>query len=254
LQAATSHFLGQNFAKATDIKYQDKNGNIQYVYTTSWGLSTRIIGALIMSHSDDDGLNLPSQIAPYQCVIIPIIKDDKNLNTIMDYCNNIKNELSNKFRIFIDNKDDAPQNKKWDYVRKGIPIICEIGIKEVESNSVFFIKRSDNLKSVKLIKNEFTNNFNALLEEHDNNLKSKNEIVCKSKLININTFDELKEYFTSNNGFAKVKWAGSKENLDKLEELSLSIRCIPTEQSGTMGKCILTNNETNQDVIIAKSY
>ena len=254
LQAATSHFLGQNFAKATDIKYQDRNGNVQYAYTSSWGLSTRIIGALIMSHSDDDGLNLPSQISPYQCVIIPIIKDSNNSTIIMDYCNNIKNELSNKFRILIDTKDDTPQNKKWDYVRKGVPFICEIGIKEVENNSVFFIKRSDDVKQVKLSKEEFINNFKTLLEEHDNILNNKNENICKSKLINIKTFNELKEYFSNNNGFARVKWAGSNENLNKLEELSLSIRCIPTEQSGTMGKCILTDKETTQDVIIAKSY
>ena len=254
LQAATSHFLGQNFAKATDIKYQDRNGNMQYAYTSSWGFSTRVIGALIMSHSDDNGLNLPSVIAPYQCVIIPIIKDN-NENNIMDYCNSIKNELSSEFRILMDTKDNSPQNKKWDYVRKGVPFICEIGIKEVENDSVFFIKRSNNLEKVKLNKEEFISTFQKLLEEHDRILKNKHESICKSKLIdNVKTFDELKEYFSNNNGFAKVKWAGSKENLSKLEELSLSIRCIPTEQSGTVGKCILTGKETTQDVIIAKSY
>ena len=255
LQAATSHFLGQNFAKATDIKYQDKNGNIQYVYTSSWGLSTRIIGALIMSHSDENGLNLPAQVAPYHAVIIPLIRDPSKSNDIIDYCNMIKNELSNKFRILIDNKDDSPQNKKWNYVRKGIPFICEIGIKEVESNAVFFIKRSDDLNQVKLSKDEFINSFEILLKSHDEILKNKNKCICKSKLINnITTFDELKEYFSNNTGFAKVKWLGSKENLDKLNELSLSIRCIPTEQTGTIGKCILTGNDTAQDIIVAKSY
>lgn len=255
LQAATSHFLGQNFAKATNIKYQDRNGNIQYAYTSSWGLSTRIIGALIMSHSDDDGLNLPSKIAPYHIVIIPIIKDSNNSEVIMNYCNSIKEELSSKFRILIDTKDDSPQNKKWDYVRKGVPFICEIGIKEVENNSVFFIKRSDDLKQVKLSKDEFINTIGKLLEEHDEILKNKHEKTCKSKIVdNIKTFDALEKYFSSNNGFARVKWSGSKENLEKLDELSLSIRCIPTEQSGTLGKCILTNKETKQDIIIAKSY
>ena len=255
LQAATSHFLGQNFAKATDIKYQDKNGNMQYVYTSSWGLSTRIIGALIMSHSDDDGLNLPSRIAPYHLVIIPIIKDSNNNTNIINYCNNIKDKLSSQFIVLIDINDDSPQNKKWDYVRKGIPFICEIGMKEVENNSVFFMKRSDELKQVKLSKEEFINTFEELLEEHDKILKNKHESICKTKLIdNIKTFDELNEYFANNNGFARVKWAGSKDNLEKLEELSLSIRCIPTKQSGAIGKCILTNKETTQDIIVAKSY
>ncbi|MBQ9441082.1 MAG: proline--tRNA ligase [Alphaproteobacteria bacterium] len=254
LQAATSHFLGQKFAKATDIKYQDRNGIMQYVYTSSWGLSTRIIGALIMSHADDDGLNLPAIIAPYQCVIIPIIKDN-NGSDVIAYCNSIKNELLDKFRILIDTKDDSPQNKKWDYVRKGVPFILEIGIKEVENNSVFFTKRSNDLEKVKLSKDEFTHSFDKLLAEHDRILKNKHESICKSKLVdNIKTLDELKEYFSNNTGFAKVKWYGNKENLNKLEELSLSIRCIPTEQSGTIGKCILTEKETTQDVIIAKSY
>ena len=255
LQAATSHFLGQNFAKATDIKYQDRNGNIQYAYTSSWGLSTRIIGALIMSHSDDDGLNLPSAIAPYHCVIIPIIKDINNKENIMNYCNSIKEQLSMKFRVLIDMKDDSPQNKKWNYIRKGVPFICEIGIKEIENNLVFFIKRSDNLKPVKISKEEFINGFGKLLNEHDNCLKNNNENSCKAKLIdNIKTVEELKDYFNKNNGFARVKWAGTNENLAKLEELSLSIRCIPTEQSDTLGKCILTGKETTQDVIVAKSY
>ena len=255
LQAATSHFLGQNFAKATDIKYQDRNSNMQYVYTSSWGLSTRIIGALIMSHSDDNGLNLPSIVAPYHVVIIPIIKDINNNTSIINYCNNIKEELSSKFRILIDTKDDSPQNKKWDYVRKGVPFICEIGMKEVESNSIFFIKRSDDLKQVKLSKNEFINTFDKLLEEHDKTLRNKHKNICESKIVdNIKTFDELKEYFNKNNGFARVKWSGSQENLAKLEELSLSIRCIPTQQSETLGKCILTSAETTQDIIVAKSY
>ena len=255
LQAATSHFLGQNFAKATDIKYQDRNGSMQYVYTSSWGLSTRIIGALIMSHSDDDGLNLPSRIAPYHIVIIPIIKDNNNSDIIINYCNSIKEELSSEFRILIDTKDDSPQNKKWDYVRKGVPFICEIGMKELESNSIFFIKRSDNLKQVKLSKDEFINTFYKLLEEHDKILRNKHKNICELKIVNnIKTFDALGKYFSNNNGFAIVKWSGSNENLEKLEELSLSIRCIPTQQSGTLGKCILTNKETTQDIIVAKSY
>lgn len=255
LQSATSHFLGQNFAKATDIKYQDKNGNTQYAYTSSWGLSTRIIGALIMSHSDNDGLNLPSAIAPYHCVIIPLVKDNSNKDVIMNYCNSIKDQLSHNFRIFLDTKDDSPQNKKWNYIRKGVPFICEIGMKEIENNIVFFIKRSDDLKQVKLNKEEFINNFCNLLEEHDKTLQSKNESICESKVIdNIKTFNELNEFFSNNNGFVRVKWSGSKENIEKLEELSLSIRCIPTEQSEMSGKCILTSKETIQDAIIAKSY
>ena len=253
IQSATSHFLGQNFAKATDIKYQDRNGQVQYAYTSSWGLSTRIIGALIMSHADDDGLNLPSQIAPYHAAIIPIIKNEDQKSSVIQYCEHIKSALSDRYRILLDTKDDTPQNKRWNYIRKGVPFICEIGMQEVKSGTVCFTKRVDSLSENKLSQTKFLSVFGNLVEDHDNTLMARNH---RNEMLvdNIKTFAELKDYFSNNTGFVKVKWAGLKDNIELLDDLAVSIRCIPTEQSNTQGKCILTGNDATQDVIIAKSY
>lgn len=253
LQAATSHYLGQNFAKAVGIEFQGRDGKLQYAHTTSWGISTRIIGGLIMSHSDDDGLNLPSAIAPYHIVIIPMIKGE-NSNKIMEYCHKIKSMLPDSIRCFIDTKEYSPQNKKWDYVRKGVPLILEIGNKEFDTESICVIKRlSIEKKNIPL--GEFVSNIAKMLADHDEFLQQRNRAFCHSKIVQVASFNELREFFKSGNaGFVKAKWSGSSTNLEKLDELAISVRCIPTEQSGTLGKCILTDTETTIDAIFAKSY
>lgn len=253
IQAATSHFLGQNFSKATNIKFQDINGTLQYAYTTSWGLSTRIIGAIIMSHADDDGLNLPSQIAPYNIVIIPIIKNIDQKEEILSYCNKLKQKLI-EYRVYIDMKDDTAQNKKWNNVRKGIPFICEIGLREVLENTVSFIKRIDNLSRHVLQVDDFINTFGELLQQHDSMLEEKNRQRCLNKLVTVTNMQQMTDFFRNNTGFVMAKWGGSNNNLELLDNLTVSIRCIPQNQSGKAGKCILTGDNTTQDVIIAKSY
>ncbi len=253
LQAATSHYLGKNFSKAIGIKFQGRDGKLHNAHTTSFGLSTRVIGGLIMSHSDDDGLNLPSQIAPYHIVIIPLLKCE-NTDLIFSYCEKIKNSLPEDIRVVIDKKEDSPQNKKWNYIRKGIPFILEIGEKEVQNNSVYFTKRIVMEKQT-LEFDEFINNINNLLNEHDIELKNRNDKRCFEKINRtINSIDELKDYFNKQNGFVVAKWAGLETNLDKLEDLTLTIRCIPTKQSNNPGKCILSGNQTFTDAVFAKSY
>ena len=253
LQAATSHYLGQNFAKAVGIEFQGRDGKLQHAHTTSWGLSTRIIGGLIMTHSDDDGLNLPSLVAPYHVVIIPVIKND-NSHNIMEYCNKIKSMLPDSIRGFIDTKEYSPQNKKWNYVRKGIPFILEIGSKEVEAGSACVTKRLS-LEKKNMPLDEFVASIERMLVDHDEFLQQRNSAFCNSKIAHISSYDELSEFFKSGNtGFVKAKWAGGSSNLEKLDELAVSIRCIPTEQSGTIGKCILTDAQTTIDAIFAKSY
>lgn len=256
LQAATSHFLGQNFSKAVNIQFQGRDEGLHYAFTTSWGISTRIVGGLIMAHSDDDGLNLPSEIAPYQVVIIPLIKNDSDQDKIFEYCQKIKDKSPKGTRIFIDKKEISPQNKKWDYVRKGVPFICEIGLKEVENNSVYFTKRASNLEKASMSFDEFTSNLEKLLIEHDEALKSKNENFCFSRISkSVTNVDELKEFFAKNeNGFVIAKWSGLSENIEILDEMAVTIRCIPTKQSGTSGKCILTGKDATLDVVFAKSY
>lgn len=252
LQAATSHYLGQNFAKATNIQFQDKDGINQYVYTTSWGASTRLVGGLIMSHADDDGLNLPSQIAPYHIVIIPILRGNSS-DDVINYCNELCLKLKTKCRVLLDTKDELPQNKKWNYIRKGVPFICEIGKKECDARNVFFTNRVKDLTRETLSIDDFVNRIEYLLNEHDSTLSERLTSQCKI-IDNIKSFNEMTEFFKKNNGVIKVKWAGLNDNLDKLDELSVSIRCIPHEQTGSNGYCILTGAKTSQDVIIAKSY
>lgn len=253
LQAATSHYLGQNFAKAVGIEFQGRDGKLQYAHTTSWGISTRIIGGLIMSHSDDDGLNLPSAIAPYHIVIIPMIKDESS-NKIMEYCHKIKSMLPDSVRCFIDTKEYSPQNKKWDYVRKGVPFILEIGTKEIESGNICVTTRLT-LEKQNISLGEFVEGIGSMLIQHDECLQKQNENFCKKRILNVNTFDELKEIFKSDKiGFVKAKWSGTSKNLELLDELAVSIRCIPTEQSGSVAKCVLTDDETTTDAIFAKSY
>ncbi|MBQ3946569.1 MAG: proline--tRNA ligase, partial [Alphaproteobacteria bacterium] len=253
LQAATSHYLGQNFAKAVGIEFQGRDGKLQYAHTTSWGLSTRIIGGLIMSHSDDDGLNLPLAVAPYHIVIIPMLKGESS-QEIMEYCQKIKSMLPSSIRCFIDTKEYSAQNKKWDYVRKGVPFILEIGSKEIETESVFVTQRIS-LEKQSIPLSEFIGSIEKMLADHDAILQKRNSDFCNSKIAHVSSYNELKEFFSSGNaGFVKAKWSGTATNLQKLDELSVSIRCIPTEQSGTIGKCILTGDETITDAIFAKSY
>ena len=253
LQSATSHYLGQNFAKATNIQFQDKDGKQQYAYTTSWGASTRLIGGLIMSHADDDGLNLPSEVAPYHVVIVPVLRVQSSAE-VLSYCEKLKTLLDSKCRVLIDVKNDTPQNKKWNWIRKGVPFICEIGQREQENNTVFFTKRANSLEKETLLFDEFIDKINELIAIHDEVLAKKLNDKCNSMIINVETFDEMVEYFKNNSGFVKAKWAGLPDGLAKLEDLSVSIRCIPQEQCRSLGKCILTGTETVQDVIIAKSY
>ncbi|MDR1476008.1 MAG: proline--tRNA ligase [Holosporales bacterium] len=255
LQAATSHYLGQNFAKAVNIQFQGRDGAMHYAHTTSWGSTTRMIGGLIMAHGDDDGLNLPSEVAPYHVVIIPILKGTGQDGEIIEYCQKIRSSVQMRARVFIDLKEISPQNKKWDYVRKGIPFICEIGVNELRDESVYFIKRANDLEKTKLPLEEFAARIEELIQEHDDTLQQKNEAACKLKLVTgVKNFEEVKEFFSRDTGFIMAKWAGSEKNLASLEELAVSIRCLPITQSGTLGKCILTGEDAKIDVVLAKSY
>jgi prolyl-tRNA synthetase len=255
LQAATSHYLGQNFAKAVNMRFQGRDGAMHYAHTTSWGSATRMIGGLVMAHSDDDGLNLPAAVAPYHVVIIPILKGTDQDGQILEYCQKIKCSIQKDARVFIDSKEISSQNKKWDYVRKGIPLICEIGINELQNEMVFFTKRASDFEKIRMSIGEFAARIEDLIREHDDILQRKNEAACKQKIIyEIKTFEELKDYFSRTNGFVVAKWAGSEKNLNLIDELAVSIRCLPIEQSGSCGKCILTGEDATIDIVLAKSY
>jgi prolyl-tRNA synthetase len=207
-----------------------------------------------MSHSDDNGLNLPSAAAPYHIVIIPILRGKLD-SSILDYCNEITVRMPADIRAFVDKRDDTPQNKKWAYVRKGVPFILEIGEHELRERAVFFTRRLA-LTTEKQPLQEFASNVSNMLLEHDAALGQACEQRCKKRLKNdVQSLDELLERFSQDGiGFVTAKWCGREDNMERLKDVAVTIRCLPLEQTGTTGKCILTGETSVTDAIFAKSY
>jgi prolyl-tRNA synthetase len=267
LQAGTSHFLGQNFSKAQEIKFQDKNGEISYAWTTSWGVSTRLIGALIMTHSDDDGLVLPPRLAPSQVVIIPIYRDDSQRDEILAYCKSLKQELSGqtynhqKVRVDIDDRDMRGGDKKWYHVKRGVPIRIEVGPKDIANNAAFVARRDTN-QSQAMPRTDLVSGIAKLLTEIQDNLFQKALAMQKANTVEIASEKEFRSYFqpddeqgrSKGGGFAKC-WFSSEEKVQPLlDELKVTIRCIPLDGSSGEGKCFLTGETTKTQAIFAKSY
>ena len=236
LQAGTSHFLGQNFAKSANISFINNQGQSEYAYTTSWGVSTRLIGGVIMTHADDDGMVVPPKIAPYQVVIVPVIKKQEDSDAVMAYINKLVADLkkqapfAEKIRIKIDRRDKASVDKFWEWTRKGAPVICEIGMRDVDGGKV-------------MVKDRLEQNIRT----------------------DITSPDVFKKYFSESNvwieddkagkvAFVRGKWCGDPESEAILKDMKITIRCIPFDQSGTEGVCLLTGKPATMDVIYARSY
>ena len=241
LQSCTTHNLGQNFAKASNIKFTNENQEEEYAWTSSWGFSTRSIGGLIMSHSDDDGLVLPPKVAPYQVVIIPVIHDESKKGAIMEYCSKIKNSLTN-CRVLIDDSYDTPQNKKWNWVRKGAPIRLEIGERDMENNSIFFVRRDQIMEKNSVSFGEFVAKYQSILDDIQNILLQRTKENLKNNTARIESIGDLEKVAATDAKFFNIplKFFGDKDLEKFMEENSLSFRCIPFD---------------DQDrVIVAKSY
>ncbi len=258
LQAGTSHFLGQNFAKAFDVKYLTKENKEEYVWATSWGVTTRLIGALIMTHSDDQGLVLPPKIAPYQVVIIPFLrkKDEELNNRLLVKTNEIADLLRKKgIRVQIDTDETKRAGFKFaEYEMKGYPIRMVLGPRDLENDNVELARRDTKEKwtvSIKgientiddLLDNIHQNMFNKALEHRDNHITE------------VDSFDEFKEVLNNKGGFIAAHWDGSGETEEKIQQLTkATIRCIPLENKGEEGKCVLTGKPSIQRVLFAKAY
>jgi prolyl-tRNA synthetase len=242
LQAATSHYLGQTFSKAVGIQFQGRDEQLQFAYTSSWGLSTRIVGGLIMTHGDDDGINTPTSISPYHIVIIPIIKDEETRNNILEYCERIKSIIGDSYKVLIDKTRESPQNKKWNYIRKGSPLICEIGERDVSVGSVFFYRRQPNVEKKSCQIDEFKVVAASILREHDEILYKKATTMNESKTVTgIKTVEQAMEFFKSGEtGFVVANWKITKGDIEQLDEIGVSIRCSPLDSPG--------------DFILAKAY
>lgn len=270
LQAGTSHYLGQNFSKASNIKFLDENGTLQYAHTTSWGVSTRMIGGLIMTHGDDDGLRVPPKVAPKQVVIIPVIPKEEEKNNVMDYAESLKQEiLKSRFndqpiRVHLDNRDIRGGDKSWQWIKKGAPIRIEVGPRDISENKAVLYRRDKGVKDKEfLAKSELIARLPDILREIQNNLftqaKEYRDLNIRS---DIDSFDSLKEYFTPKNkekpeihgGFVRGLWCESEESEAKLAELKVSIRCLPLDNQDKTGKCIITGQPAKREAIFAKSY
>ncbi len=275
LQAGTSHFLGQNFAKSADIKFINANNEPEYAYTTSWGVSTRLIGGLIMTHADDEGMCVPPKLAPYQVVIVPIIKDKAKADEINAYAEKLKNALKaqtfagEKIRVKLDNRPKDAIDKMWEWTRKGAPLIVEIGAKDLEKNAVMFRNRihinKDGWKNFEGF-DEFSSSIADKLQAiQDEMLHIAEQRLNNNIVTTIKTKEEFEAYFKNSNvymestkapkvAFVRGKWCGDEETEEKLKEMRLTIRCIPFDQSGSEGECLLTGKKATLDVIYARSY
>ena len=275
LQAGTSHFLGQNFAKSADIKFVNQNNAQEYAYTTSWGVSTRLIGGVIMCHADDDGMVVPPRIAPYQIVIVPIFKKPEDKEKVSAYIENLQKQLKNqtsfgeKIRVKVDSRDKPSVDKSWEWIRKGAPMVCEIGPRDVDNNGLMLKERIYlNTPEGKKIMNsdEFVANVGKRLEELQHQMYEKAKTRLEQNIrTDITSPEDFAAYFANSNewiedgkqgkvAFVRGKWCGDTATEEILKSMKITIRCIPFDQSGTTGKCLLTGKEATLDVIYARSY
>ena len=255
LQAGTSHFLGQNFAKAFDVKFTDKEGKLDYVWATSWGVSTRLMGALIMSHSDDNGLVLPPKLAPFQVVIVPIYRSLEQLAEIDEKVAGIVKELKS---LGVSVKYDNADNKKpgWkfsEYELKGVPVRLAMGGRDLENNTVE-VARRDTLTKETMSCDNIAAHVKALLDEIQSNIYKKAFDYRASHTITVESYDEFKEKIEEG-GFILAHWDGTPETEEKIKaETKATIRCIPLEGDKTPGKCMVTGKPSAQRVIFARAY
>ncbi len=256
LQAGTSHFLGQNFAKAFDVKYATKTGGLEYVWATSWGVSTRLMGALIMTHSDDKGLVLPPNLAPNQVVIVPIYKGEEQQSQIAAVVDKIKKDLQKQnIRVKFDNRDNFKPGFKFnEYELKGVPIRIAIGPKDIEKNVVEMARR-DTLTKTAIPMTDLLDEVKKTLEEMQEQLYQKAKNFRDQHITKVDSYDEFKEVLNTKTGFISAHWDGTSQSEDVIKkETKATIRCIPIDNVLENGKCIISGQPSKQRVLFAKAY
>ncbi|MDH5929531.1 proline--tRNA ligase [Vibrio lentus] len=264
VQAGTSHFLGQNFSKSSNIKFQNKDGLEEFAWTTSWGVSTRLIGAMIMVHSDDNGLVIPPKVAPQHVVIQPIYKNDEDRDTVLSYCNSLLERIrsltfaNTKVKGYIDDRDIQGGAKSWDNIKKGIPIRLEIGMRDISESNVC-MKRRDKPHNEKEILNidVFIEQLSGYLCSIQDELYSKAKSYRDSHIAYIEDIEKFKSFFSDSQpaGFALVPWCPSAIDHELLKELKVTPRCIPLDK--TVNKelqCIFTGETATELVYFARAY
>lgn len=270
LQSCTSHYLGQNFARAANIEFQSKEGRQELCHTTSWGLSTRIIGGLIMTHADDDGLVLPPRIAPLHVVVVPILRDETTRQAVLEYCDSLAKEISAQqyagegVRIKVDARDEDAAAKRWNWIKKGVPVVLEVGPKDIEKNGVAVTRRDDVAGKKQFpTRGEFAGALPTILAEMQKKYFNRAlEIRTGRTRTDIKTWTEFENYFgkndenlfTSNVGFVRAPWSGDEAATDaKLKPLGVTIRCLPFNQN-ISGPCVITGAAAKYEAIFARAY
>ena len=270
IQAGTSHFLGQNFAKASGIQFQGRDGQLQHAWTTSWGVSTRLIGTMIMAHADDDGLVLPPRIAPAHVVILPITPKPETRAAVLEAAHRLAADLRTQtyhgepIRVEIDERDIGGGVKSWEWIKKGAPVRIEIGPRDIESGNAAITRRDQPPKQKEFLPQfEIVGRLATILDEIQESLLARATAFRDAHTTVIDSRDEFYAYFTPGNasrpeihgGFALAHWNGSPEVEAKIkEELKVTIRCIPLEENPEPGACIFTGEPSRRRVVFAKSY
>ena len=255
LQAGTSHYLGQNFAKAFDVKFANKEGKEEFVYATSWGVSTRLIGALIMAHSDDEGLVLPPMLAPLQVVIVPIGKGGEDFAKIYEKCEPVIKQLKSKgISVKFDDDDTKrPGFKFAEYEMKGVPVRLAMGMRDYEAGTIEVARRDTKEKSSQQFEG-IGNYVEQLLEDIQANIYNRAKTFRDSHIREVNTWEEFQKAFEEP-GFISAHWDGTSETEEKIKELTkATIRCIPLNNPQQEGKCVLTGKPSKERVVFARAY
>ncbi|HEU4495446.1 MAG TPA: proline--tRNA ligase [Flavobacterium sp.] len=256
LQAGTSHFLGQNFAKAFDVKFANAEGKQEYVWGTSWGVSTRLMGALVMTHSDDNGLVLPPKLAPMQIVIVPIYKTEEEFAAVSETANTLVSQFK-KLQIsvkFDDRTTQKPGFKFAEWELKGVPVRISIGPKDLDSGT-FEVARRDTLEKETVLKDEIVNYVNSLLENIQENLFQKALDYRNSHITEADSFDEFKDILENKGGFVSAHWDGTAATEEKIKDLTkATIRCIALDRAEEEGRCVYTGKPSAGRVLFAKAY
>lgn len=265
LQAGTSHFLGQNFSKGCDISFQDPEGEKVHAWTTSWGVTTRLIGALIMCHSDNDGLVLPPKVAPSHIVILPVLHNKEKAESVLSYCKELKRRLEQisfqgeNLRVLLDERDIRGGEKNWGWVKKGVPIRIEIGPRDIEQETIMVMKRDQPSQKEKQSESQFLTTVTDQLISMQSNLFENAKQFQEKHITSIEDKQAFYKFFSSKSdtsqGFARVYFCLDPEIEQTLkQELNVTVRCIPFESKNEVAPCIFTGKQKGQKVIFAKAY